>query len=973
MTAAYVSLEVIREESHIDHNPDETPFLQACHTSLQDFSIEPASVIVEADDFCVFDYSRLAEDAVVWKARGKILYDYDRGIYLLLGVEVTEGGDCVTLFGQGIHAVRIGTDSFVDTTLDTAWSEPKQPRNLQHYTDSYYDFTAFYPTYWSKYKRTTESSGADEAVYFFNKERTESLAVYLIDALPPENDVERTAIPGKVHKISVEEALEATQRAAIIGEAGSGKTTLLQWLAVTSANNNFTRTLESYGDTIPFFIALRNYRGNPPQIEEFIAGMEADIPSVKPDRWVHSILSSGRGLLLIDGLDEVLDSRRQSILDWIEEIIQQYPRLRMVFTSRPAAYKRGWLSNLNFAEYVLSPMDYSSVKLFVQYWHRAVLVRQGVEIEDNGRILVNRLLDRLRNNIPLMRLATNPLLCAMLCALHYDRRMQLPSDRLTLYEACISALVDRRDPEREIPVDHFPQIRYQEKRALLNDLAYWSLKNGYSSFSVDEAKNHLQSKIKNMQIAARGEVVDSVIDFLVERSGILRQPSLDTIDFVHRTFQEYMAANAAAIENDWGLLVRHANDDQWQETIILAAGFANKDQASRLISGILDKANGLSNGASSYLQLLAIACLESATEISSDVRNRVESLLRALIPPKGNLSSGSYLAAAGSLAVPYLSYSSSYDETECSNCISILKEIGTRPALIKIGEFVVDGRPQVVKAFYHALRNFTIDTIVSAGLADALLATLNHHIEHNEMRISGDYLYAISGLKQEQLLGIFPSSLAKLSIYDFAPSNGYIFPLFATIEQLSIEGDLPNDSSEINFYDLRNSGLISLSLSLRIRRGIVWPEFDSISHLTNLKEIAIRIHGDYAAPDFRFLSRLPDLTKVTIFDVAGDDLIETPTIESLVTLQGLKHLHLGIYDVLDFEEMTRLCNLETLELSIYTDDAPTTLYGVEELSNLKKIVLNVDKITPSYNRLVRELRSGLWCDIEIHSPILFPG
>jgi predicted NACHT family NTPase len=51
----------------------------------------------------------------------------------------------------------------------------------------------------------------------------------------------------------------------------------------------------------------------------------------------------------------------------------------------------------------------------------------------------------------LRSLASNPLLCAMLCALNLDRRKQLPPNRMALYDAVLTLLVEHRDIEREIP------------------------------------------------------------------------------------------------------------------------------------------------------------------------------------------------------------------------------------------------------------------------------------------------------------------------------------------------------------------------------------------------------------------------------------------------------------------------------------------------------------------------------------------
>ena len=50
--------------------------------------------------------------------------------------------------------------------------------------------------------------------------------------------------------------------------------------------------------------------------------------------------------------------------------------------------------------------------------------------------------------------------------------------------------------------------------------------------------------------------------YLLERSGVIREPVVGRIDFVHRTFQEYLAGKQAAEKHLMEFLVRNAHLDQ---------------------------------------------------------------------------------------------------------------------------------------------------------------------------------------------------------------------------------------------------------------------------------------------------------------------------------------------------------------------------------------------------------------------------
>jgi predicted NACHT family NTPase len=60
----------------------------------------------------------------------------------------------------------------------------------------------------------------------------------------------------------------------------------------------------------------------------------------------------------------------------------------------------------------------------------------------------------------------------------------------------------------------------------------------------------------------------------MERSGLLREPAAGRVDFVHRTFQEYLAAKAAVDNDEIGQLVANAHDDQWLGPASRVAEFA---------------------------------------------------------------------------------------------------------------------------------------------------------------------------------------------------------------------------------------------------------------------------------------------------------------------------------------------------------------------------------------------------------------
>ena len=135
-----------------------------------------------------------------------------------------------------------------------------------------------------------------------------------------------------------------------------------------------------------------------------------------PLGWAHQQLKSGRAILLVDGIDEVPTSQRESVYIWLKDLRMTYPQVRFVVTSRPYAIgEEGFLTE-GFKSACLLPMELPHIETFIDQWHAAIManVKEGEE-QTQLRIAAERLKEEMRRNPSKLFLATNPLLCAMLC------------------------------------------------------------------------------------------------------------------------------------------------------------------------------------------------------------------------------------------------------------------------------------------------------------------------------------------------------------------------------------------------------------------------------------------------------------------------------------------------------------------------------------------------------------------------------
>ncbi|GIG68704.1 ATP-binding protein [Phytomonospora endophytica] len=520
----------------------------------------------------------------------------------------------------------------------------------------------------------------------------------------------------------VDQVLASTDRLFIRGEAGLGKTTLLQWIAVQCVRQSFSGRLEPWNRMTPFFIPLRRHAaGSLPSPELFLDEVGRNIAAEMPRDWVHRRLRSGQAIVLIDGVDELADDRREEARTWLRSLVAAFPRARYVVTSRPAAAPPTWLGGEEFTVAELEPMSRADVPVFIGRWHDAMRDQSTRTSERQDLDECERQLKKAFGEHRHLRLlAGYPLLCALLCALNRDRGAELPKNRMELYDVALQMMLERRDSERRITGTL--TLSRTDKKVLLRDLAYWLIRNDRASAPSERVRERIRKKLASMaQISADAE---TVYRLLLERSGLIREPVEGNTDFVHRSFQEFLAADQAVENDDIGVLIANAYTDIWSEVVVMAAGHASVRQREELLSGLLDRSDG--DFHRDALRLVAAACMETSPELSPRLRHRVREATAALLPPK-TMEAANVLARTGSFTLDLLARSTPIEENEVAATIRAAALIGDPAALSLIARFKKDTRNVVAMELFRAFEQFdpleyTREVLVGSWHADTFLA-----------------------------------------------------------------------------------------------------------------------------------------------------------------------------------------------------------------------------------------------------------
>jgi hypothetical protein len=477
---------------------------------------------------------------------------------------------------------------------------------------------------------------------------------------------------------SMAEALHQRDRRAfvILGDPGSGKTTLLHFLALVYARGPETAAQRlgvdpDEADRLPIFVPLAAFDdmlresrrlGESLTLREFLPryyDRRRGLPGLEP--LFRRALESGRALVLLDGLDEVLDiGTRTYVAQQASALIGEWSArgVRFAVSSRFVGYREAPVPGLP----TLSVLDFGTpeIETFVRRWAHAFekWAAQGVESPEmlrKAQTLEAGLMDDVRSNESVRRLAANPLMLTMLALL---RRQvgRLPHRRVQLYESYVGTLLEnwvdaRSEGARESSVEILD--RHQAENILI-PLAFWLQKEKPSGTAGRaEIRNHLvEICLKDRGIdpatvdrAAKREAEEQAERFLHEMrqmTGLLIERGHDAFGFLHLTFQEYFAGRALAQLGDqgrWEAIRRHLHDPRWREPILLCAGRLGvvenrRPQVTQLVRDILEHEDPVEADLHRNLLLaLAVACDDVNLEpvLVNDLVERAMALLTSAL------------------------------------------------------------------------------------------------------------------------------------------------------------------------------------------------------------------------------------------------------------------------------------------------------------------------------------------------------
>ncbi|MFJ7492846.1 NACHT domain-containing protein [Streptomyces sp. NPDC097727] len=553
----------------------------------------------------------------------------------------------------------------------------------------------------------------------------------------------------------IDTLLSDRPRVLLRGDAGAGKTTLLWWLAAHASARTLGPQLAELNALVPFVVPLRSLRaqgGTFPAPAQLPAAARLVIDEA-PEGWAGRVLESGRALLLVDGLDEVPQDDREQAHDWLSRLLDRYPDTRCVATVRPLAVEPDWLMSQGFEELRLLPMRNEDVEAFVAAWHRAA--RLDDDDHETLARLERDLAQQFAQNSALRNLASTPLLCAVICALHRARQGILPETRWSLYDSALTMLLGDRDKQRRIEAPEGITMNVEEQAQLLQRIAIWLVRGSQSELRRTAALHQLDRALPGMERVRRQGTTEEVLTHLLNRSGVLQERSDGVYQFAHRTFQDFLAAKEFVEGDQLNELLGRADAQQWHDVILLAAGHCGRREHPVLVNGLLDVEPGEANTVTrDEIVVLAALCAQHATWLDETTRERVRTAVAALFPPETD-QDVRLLARLGPAALSHLPdpVTAGLNSEQARPIVDLINEIGGAEAVPHARRWGL-AHPDLVYPFRENWARYPVEKYARQVLATFDLEYHILKIDSREKLAALRHLPSATGLR---IIGSFTS------------------------------------------------------------------------------------------------------------------------------------------------------------------------------------------------------------------------
>jgi predicted NACHT family NTPase len=389
------------------------------------------------------------------------------------------------------------------------------------------------------------------------------------------------------------EAFVEYSKLMLLGKPGAGKTTFLQSIAI-SCNQGFFQP-----DYLPILISLKNFADDTKgqtqiNLFSYIYASFRHFGITEED--ILKVLSYGKALILLDGLDEVTGDNCDEVIKAIRQFLDNFYKVKIIITCRIAAQKYKFHG---FTEVEIADFSKSQIAAFANKWFLVVANKSSLEAKSLANKFIQKL--DLAENSQFFELATTPILLNLTCLL-FQFIEDFPAVRSELYRKGLELLLVRWDEARGIKRDQvYRDLSLIYKIKLLSYVAAITFTQGDYFLPETKMRQHIADYLRLLPNATTDPDIleiesESVLKAIEAQHGLLIERARGIYSFSHLTFQEYFTAREIVTHANTQKLqefVTHLSEKRWREVFLLTSEMLhNADELLQIMKQYIDNLVG---------------------------------------------------------------------------------------------------------------------------------------------------------------------------------------------------------------------------------------------------------------------------------------------------------------------------------------------------------------------------------------------
>jgi NACHT domain len=385
-------------------------------------------------------------------------------------------------------------------------------------------------------------------------------------------------------------------RHVVVGGPGLGKSSLLRFLAIDllDAEPRLTAVIKAHGNHLPVWVSFPYWTT---LLED--RSRTASLPEVV-QTWLHqwgedrlwplfeAALEDERLLLFVDGLDEYRNEDAARVALSLLHVFVEQRGCRVVATSRPTGFERLGGQSVGWCVGHLADFTAAQQRQYAFAWHEHRLrslegTRSGPpggEVSLRAGQAADSLMGGLQSSADLRELAKTPLLLGLIIYLKTSN-LPLPTNRLRAYGRLVEHLISthpaiRRRAAMMTAADSpfcaadgakaFAALAYRMQRDFPDGLVRGEqAEEIIREFLEDEDRGFALPRAE-----ARPQA-HALLDAGEANLGLLLTRAPQTLGFLHRVFQEYLAADYLAhapLAEQRTAVAERSTDPRWREVLL---------------------------------------------------------------------------------------------------------------------------------------------------------------------------------------------------------------------------------------------------------------------------------------------------------------------------------------------------------------------------------------------------------------------